>query len=163
MMNFLKSTKMKVKAVGLILFLIVIGTVIGLFSAGASNEGARVQEEPSIVYDMEWVDAGEFKLTAYCSCEKCCGIYGKNRPTRADGTPIVYTANMSEAKQGLTVAADTSVLPYGTRIMINGHVYEVQDCGGAVKGNHIDVYFESHQEALEFGVQTAKVFVERKY
>ena len=162
MMNFLKSTKSKVKAAAVILFLLASAIVLGLVSAGADKPMKEV-EPVEIVYDMEWVDAGKFKLTAYCACEKCCGIYGKNRPTHADGTPIVYTANMSEAKQGLTVAADTSVLPYGTRIMINGHVYEVQDCGGAVRGNHIDVYFESHQAALEFGVQSAEVFVGRKY
>lgn len=162
-MKFLKSTKNKVKAVEVVLFLLVSAVILGVVSAGAVDKTERAVEPVEIVYDMEWADIGEFKLTAYCACEKCCGVYGKNRPTRADGTPVVYTANMSEAKQGLTVAADTDVLPYGTRIMMNDHVYEVQDCGGAVRGNHIDVYFESHQEALEFGVQSAEVFVERKY
>ena len=66
---------------------------------------------------------------------------------------------MSVAKQGVTVAADTDVLPFGTVILIDGHEYIVQDRGGAIKGNRIDVYFESHEEALEFGVQYKEIFL----
>jgi 3D (Asp-Asp-Asp) domain-containing protein len=102
---------------------------------------------------------GTFKLTAYCSCEHCCDEYALNRPKDENGNPIVYTANMSIAKQGVTVAADTNVLPFGTSLLIDGHEYIVQDRGGAIQGNRIDVYFDSHQEALQFGVQYKEVFV----
>ena len=86
--------------------------------------------------------------TAYCPCVKCCG---KN-----DG----ITASGEKAVQGVTVAADTKVLPFGTKIYIDG-VGEriVQDSGGAIKGNRIDLYFSDHQSALNFGRQTREVFI----
>lgn len=114
------------------------------------------QKEP------ELVSLGEYRLTAYCGCSKCCGKWGENRPIDADGKPIVYTANQTIAKEGVTVAADINVLPYGTKIIIDGHQYIVQDRGGSIKGNRIDIYFESHQAALEFGVQHKEIFIERE-
>lgn len=60
--------------------------------------------------------------------------------------------------QGTSVAADTSIYPIGTRLEIEGMgVYIVQDRGGAIVGNSIDIYFEDHDAAVEFGVQTLKV------
>ena len=100
------------------------------------------------------VSLGEFKLTAYCSCEKCCGIWAYNRP---DG--IVYGAIGEELKEGYSIAVDPNVIPYKSEVIINGKVYKAQDCGGAIKGNRIDVYFENHDDALEFGVKHAEVFV----
>jgi 3D (Asp-Asp-Asp) domain-containing protein len=57
------------------------------------------------------------------------------------------------------VAADTDVLPFGTKVIIDGNTYIVQDRGGAIKGNRIDLYFDSHQEALNFGRQTKEVTI----
>lgn len=107
----------------------------------------------------EYTSLGEYRLTAYCACEKCCGYWATIRPLDDDGNPIVYTADQNIAKQGVTVAADTSVLPFGTVLLINGHEYIVQDRGGAIKGNRIDIYFESHEEALQFGVQNKEIFI----
>lgn len=93
---------------------------------------------------------GDFVLTAYCSCPICCGIYSNvENPTTASGTT---------ATQGRTIAADTSVFPFGTQLVINGQVYTVEDRGGAIVGNRIDVYFNSHQEALMFGRQSSQVY-----
>lgn len=105
------------------------------------------------------VSLGEYRLTAYCPCSKCCGKYGESRPVDADGNLIVVTASGKHAKANWTVAADTSILPFGTRVYINGYEYEVQDRGGAIKGNKIDIYFDDHQEALNFGVQYAEIFI----
>ena len=87
-----------------------------------------------------------YVITAYCPCVKCCG--------KTDG----ITASGVKAVQGVTVAADTNKLPFGTKIYIDG-VGEriVQDRGGAIKGNRIDLYFENHQSALNFGRQTKGV------
>lgn len=117
------------------------------------------ETEPAAEPIPRYTSVGTFKLTAYCSCEHCCDEYAVNRPKDENGNPIVYTANMSVAKQGVTVAADTNVLPFGTSLLIDGHEYIVQDRGGAIQGNRIDVYFDSHQEALVFGVQYKEVFV----
>lgn len=102
----------------------------------------------------EPVSLGEFKLTAYCSCSICCGEWAYNRPNG-----IVYGAIGEELKEGYSIAVDPEVIPYRTEVIINGKTYKAQDCGGAIKGNRIDVYFEDHNDALEFGVQYKEVFV----
>lgn len=101
---------------------------------------------------------GKYKVTAYCSCEICCEQYGKNRPLDKDGNEIVYTASGKIAEQGITIAADKSI-PFGTQLIVNGRAYIVQDRGGAVKGDCLDVYFTSHQEALKWGVQWLDVYI----
>ncbi len=61
-----------------------------------------------------------------------------------------------------TIAADTSVLPMGTKVFINHTVYTVEDIGGAVKGNLIDIYYNSYEEAFgvtALGHRFAEVFV----
>ena len=83
-----------------------------------------------------------FTVTAYCPCEKCCGAY-------ANG----YTATGEKATQGVTIAADPDVLPMGTEIELDGHTYTVQDTGGAIAGNRLDLYFDSHEDALRWGVR----------
>lgn len=100
------------------------------------------------------VNLGEFKLTAYCSCEECCGKWAYDRPNG-----IVYGAIGEELKEGYSIAVDPDVIPYRSEVIINGKTYKAQDCGGAIKGNRIDVYFEDHNDALDFGVQYAEVFV----
>lgn len=81
---------------------------------------------------------GKYKLTYYCSCVKCCG--------KSDG----ITASGKKVQEGLTVACNS--LPLGTKISIEGHIYEVQDRGG-MKSNVIDIYVNSHQKALNLGVK----------
>lgn len=106
-----------------------------------------------------WESLGTFKLTAYCSCQSCCGYWATIRPSDENGTPIVYTASGELARAGTTIAVDPSVIPYGSEVKINGHTYIAQDTGGGIDGNHIDIYFDDHQEALQFGVQQAEVFL----
>ena len=91
---------------------------------------------------------GEFKITAYCACEKCCGKYASG-----------YTSIGAKATQGRTIAVDPNVIPYGSIVEINGHEYVAEDCGGAIKQNRIDIYFDSHQDALNYGVQYHDVYL----
>lgn len=89
---------------------------------------------------------GTFLTTGYCACISCCG---KTNGVTASG--VVARANH-------TIAADTRVLPFGTQVVINGKVYTVEDRGGAIQGNRIDIYFASHQEALNYGKRYVKVY-----
>ena len=98
----------------------------------------------------KYEDCGNFILTAYCPCPICCGQWSNMvDPHTASGAPAVA---------GVTVAVDPKVFPYGTKLMINGQIYTAQDCGGAIIGNHIDIYFNTHAEACQFGRQEAHVY-----
>ena len=93
---------------------------------------------------------GEFTLTGYCPCAICCGKWSNpSNPITSSGVTAVA---------GRTIAADTSRYPFGTKLMINGQIYTVEDVGGAIKGNHIDIFFNSHEEALAFGKQYSSVY-----
>lgn len=118
-----------------------------------------LEEEPEEVVSDEKISLGEFKLTAYCSCEKCCGKWALNRPKDENGKDIVYGSTGNILVAGTSIAVDPSVIPYGSQVEINGHTYTAHDTGGAIKGNRIDVYFDSHQDARNFGVQFAEVFL----
>lgn len=111
-------------------------------SKDTSNKNEEQKEEESNLVYM-----GRFKLTSYCSCSKCCG--------KSDG----ITATGTKAKQGRTIAVDPKQIPYGTKVVINGHTYVAEDCGGSIKNNRIDIYMSSHKEALQFGVQYADVYI----
>ena len=87
---------------------------------------------------------GTFKLTAYCRCEICCGQWSGG-PTASGVMPQV----------GRTVAMGG--IEFGTRLLINGHVYIVEDRGTPY--GHIDIFMEIHQEAIEFGVQHADIYL----
>jgi len=100
------------------------------------------------------VNLGKFKLTAYCPCEECCGKWANNRPNG-----IVYGAIGEELKEGYSIAVDPDVIPYKSEVTINGKTYKAQDCGGGIKGNEIDIYFENHDDALDFGVQYEEIFI----
>lgn len=116
-------------------------------------------EESQVVLESKKESLGEFKLTAYCSCEKCCGKWALNRPKDENGKDIVYGSTGAILVAGTSIAVDPSVIPYGSQVEINGHTYTANDTGGAIKGNRIDVYFDNHQDALNFGVQYAEVFL----
>lgn len=88
---------------------------------------------------------GTFTVTAYCPCKKCCG---KTNGKTASGK--IATANH-------TVAASKQ-FAFGTQLVIGGKVYTVEDRGGAIKGNRIDIFFASHKAALQFGRKKMKVY-----
>ena len=103
--------------------------------------------EVNATQEMYGTDLGNFTITYYCACEICCN--------KADG----ITATETPVIEGQTIAVDPSVIPYGTKVIIGGHVFTAEDCGGAIKKNHIDVYVNSHEEALALGVTNAEVYL----
>ena len=98
------------------------------------------------------------RITNYCSCAKCCGKYAYNRPKDANGNDIVYTASGKRAIQMYTLGA-SSIYPFGTKMYLPGvGICEVMDRGSGVKSaNHLDMYFSSHQAALNYGNHTLTV------
>lgn len=102
---------------------------------------------------------GEFRLTAYCSCYKCCGEYALNRPIDENGNEVVYGSIGEILTEGYSIAVDPDVIPYGTEVIIDGITYKAQDCGGEIDGNEIDVYFSDHEKANEFAVQYKDVYL----
>lgn len=89
-----------------------------------------------------------YKITAYCPCVKCCG--------KSNG----ITAMGTRATAGRTVAA-SSKFSFGTKLNINGHTYTVEDRGGAIGQNKIDIFVNSHAEALAWGVKYLPVSVSK--
>ena len=97
--------------------------------------------------EMYGQNLGNFQITYYCACEICCN---KADGITATGTPVV---------EGQTIAVDPRVIPYGTKVIIGGHIFTAEDCGGAIQGNHIDIYVNNHAEAEALGVTNADVFL----
>lgn len=113
-------------------------------------ETVDVVDVVDVVEDVETIYLGQFLLTAYCPCSKCCGEY-------ANG----ITATGTTATAGRTIAVDPSVIPYGSEVIINDHTYVAEDCGGSIDGNRIDIFFNDHGEAWNFGMQYADVYLVR--
>lgn len=85
---------------------------------------------------------GNFTLTAYCNCAQCCGTAGN-----ATASGVMPSAGHTVAMAGV---------PFGTQLLINGNVYTVEDLGTPY--GHVDIYCDSHEEALSFGLQYADVY-----
>ena len=104
--------------------------------------------------DDGWVTIS-MRVTAYCPCKKCCGEW-------ADGV----TANGHVIEPGDCFVAADSRFAFGTEMLIEGYnaskTVKVFDRGGAIKGNKLDVFFHTHQEALDWGVRYIDVKVRRK-
>ena len=125
-------------------------TTVALTTEATTEPVVGDGNDDTIEVEVDGVESGtylgSYVTTAYCGCSKCCG--------KSDG----ITASGTVATEGRTVAAPSS-LAFGTEIIINGHTYVVEDRGGSINGNRIDIYFDSHQEALNYGRKTVDVYV----
>lgn len=139
----------------------ILATSVQAVDAGPKESSTVIEE-----YDPAWdkpatesavcddVFLGEFTLTAYCPGRCCCGKWASG-----------YTATGTLATEGRTIAVDQKVIPYGTRVLLiwpdgTQHTYIAEDCGSGIQGNHIDVFFNDHQAARVFGVQSAMAYLE---
>lgn len=116
-------------------------------SSSGSSTSSTTTESPSAAdtssSSSNGTYLGRFKLTGYCSCSICTGQWSGGS-TASGTTP---TAGRTIAMGGV---------PFGTKLMINGQIYTVEDRGTAY--GHVDVFFGSHSEAIAFGVQYADVY-----
>lgn len=119
---------------------------------------APAQEE-KVADEKKMTDhpVGVCEITAYCTCVKCCGIWSAEHPIRQGTGYVQKTATGTIPTEGRTVAVDKDVIPLGSIVIIDGVTYIAEDTGNAVKGNVVDIYFDSHEEAVQFGRRTAQV------
>lgn len=116
--------------------------------------------EPMGPEETDPVSLGWYRITAYCACEKCCGEWAKNRPGG-----IVYGAAGIELKAGVSCA---STLPFGTVVEVEGlGEYIVQDRMASwvidqFGENLIDIYFDDHESACNFGLQYRNVYLKEE-
>lgn len=100
--------------------------------------------------EYELIYLGNFKLTHYCieTYEHICG------------TGSGLTATGTYVTTDKTIAVDPQVIPYGSKVYIEGYGWRIaEDCGGAVKGNHIDIAVETHAQALSMGTLQGGVWL----
>lgn len=91
---------------------------------------------------------GNYKLTFYCPCATCNGVAGAK------------TASGTTPTEGRTIAVDSSIIPLGSRVYIEGYgVFIAEDTGGAIKNNKIDIFVSSHSRAYDLGVQYANIYL----
>ena len=128
---------------------IVIGTGE---KVGSKNEAPAIGDGVIVTPDgqvLTYSKTGQFKATAYTHTDEGCDM------TTATGTTVHWG----------TVAVDPTVIPYGTRMFIvtndGAYIYGLstaEDCGGAIKGNRLDLYFPTDAECWQFGVRSATVY-----
>lgn len=116
------------------------------------GDPAKAAEEKTEASDQQsssthLTSLGVFRTTGYCPCRQCSEGYGRRTCTGA-----IATANH-------TIAVDPRVIPYGTKVMIGGTIYTAEDRGGAVKGNHIDIFFDTHAQTRQHGTRKVEVFL----
>lgn len=115
-------------------------------SRAGTTSRSSTSSEKSTTEKTNSTNGQIYKITAYCPCAKCCG--------KSNG----ITAMGTRATAGRTVAA-SSKFSFGTKLNINGHTYTVEDRGGAIGQNKIDIFVNSHAEALAWGVKYLPVSV----
>lgn len=135
------------------IFIARIICIVGCFAvtgyAATNKSNSASLKASSAVSNSEVVEQWktvQMRVTAYCPCPKCCGNY-------SDG----ITASGHKVIDGdIFVAADKRY-PFGTEMIIPGYTgplgVKVLDRGGAIQGDRLDVFFNSHQDALEWGVR----------
>lgn len=86
--------------------------------------------------------------TAYDACMECC--------SKIDG----ITKTGAKALPGHTIAVDPKVIPLGSKVFVEGlGIFTADDIGGAIKGRRIDIFMNTHQEAIHFGKQELKIYL----
>ena len=123
---------------GVVMAVVLFATIILLLMCSAHKTYAA----------ESWTELGQFKITHYCNCSRCCGKYAGG-PTASGTMPQRYR----------TIAVDPSVIPIGTRVYIGGgYGFRIAEDTG-VYGNKIDVFCPDHNLCLKLGVQYQNVWI----
>ncbi len=118
-----------------------------------------LKDDSEIVYealeDKESWHVVHMRVTGYCACPKCCGKF-------SDGK----TASNRRIRRGDVFVAADKRYRFGTEMIIPGYntgqTVSVQDRGRVIKGNRLDLYFDSHQQAKKWGVKYLNVMVKEQ-
>ena len=126
----------------------IIAVVLAVMPPLDAGDRGMIQVEQEIIEPTEYTLFGTCTISHYCNCSACCGVW-------AGGG----TASGTIPTSGRTVA--NNVLPYGTKVLIDGQEYVVEDCGGSImdSGMWFDVYCDSHAEALQRGLYQTDVYI----
>lgn len=103
----------------------------------AEREKDKIANQPKLTL------LGKYSLTAYCACLKCCPT-----DTGMTASGVIAQSNHTVAFNGL---------PFGTEVYIEGHGFYIVEDTGAMSG--FDIFFDDHQSALDFGRQSANVYI----
>lgn len=106
---------------------------------------AAVIPEEKTDHDKKGVSLGIFTTTGYCPDECCGGTSG-----------LTYSGTVPQANH--TLSADLTRFPIGTKLMIHDVIYTVEDMGSSVKGDWLDIFYDTHEEAMEHGLKQEEVF-----
>lgn len=121
------------------------GEITGITGITGGNAGTASSGAGTQTAGKKGNYLGSFTTTAYCNCTKCSGGSGKT-----------YSGTIPKANH--TISADISRYPIGTKLMIGDIIYTVEDIGTGVYGNRLDIYFDTHQQALDYGMKTVDVY-----
>jgi 3D (Asp-Asp-Asp) domain-containing protein len=144
----LSTTKTKPKLImtlTIFSFLILTLVMLNITTTSGSAVIQKIVQIPS-PKELPLAKEIEMNVSAYCAGECCCQHWADG--SFADGSPV----------GGKAIAADTRYYPMGTEFDVPGYGRAVvKDRGGAIKGDKLDLYFDTHQEALEWGRQNITV------
>lgn len=125
----------------------VAGPALTDFSSPSSEAGASILSAPAFI---------TMNVSAYCLCEKCCGIWAEKG--KINGVRVTASGRPAVGR----ICAAPPEYPFGTVFEVEGYgEYVVQDRGGAIKGNKLDLLMDSHGKAILFGRQWLKVRIVR--
>ncbi len=126
------------------------GDMVGLSLEESEAESSSKNESSSRKDYVELTGSetylGAFTVTGYCNCDICSGGHNK-------------TFSGTVPKANHTLSADLTVLPLGSKVWIDGVIYTVEDKGGNVNGQTVDIFYDTHEEALEHGTITEDVYL----
>ena len=120
---------------------------------------ARPKAQKGTLDLIESYEVLTVSITAYCPCVSCCGIWSAQHESRIGTDYVQKTSSGTIPTAGRTIATDPKVIPAGSRVIIDGHEYIAEDTGGGIKGNRIDIAFDTHDEAMAFGRQGLDIYI----